>query len=87
MRAEVRINQWMGRHPVAALLAIAALAATLPAAGRGDDRGTPAPGPEAGQAAGAGAPSGASRVLAGTLPLLNGAPQDSPSSAARSCWW
>jgi glutathione peroxidase len=70
----------MGRSPVAALLVLAATAG-LSACGGGDG-GTPAPGPTAGQVTGAGSISSTGarpegkRVLAGTLPLLNGEPQD-----------
>jgi glutathione peroxidase len=70
----------MGRRPIATLLF---LAVTTGMAACGDDGGMPAPAPTAGQAAGAGSNSSgeprgdpAAGVLSGTLPLLNGEPQD-----------
>ena len=69
----------MGRRPVATLLVLA-LGAGVAACG--DDGGMPAPQPTAGQAGGAGSnssgdsPAAQGGALSGTLPLLNGEPQD-----------
>jgi glutathione peroxidase len=64
----------MGRRPIAALVAIAALAAVLPACGSGDDGAASAP--DGGQSSSEPTPSASDRVLAGSLPLLDGRPQD-----------
>ena len=79
-RGVARKHVRMGRRPAAMLLVLAVTAGT--AGCGGDDGGMPAPASTVGKAQGAGSISSSDSgerdpaVLAGTLPLLNGEPQD-----------